>query len=251
MSELDRLLAEAKNDIDWPDHGALDVEVLARIEPIALRTRPRSARLAVALSVAAVLLALLIVPASRNSLSAWLGVGAVQLEVGSDLPVGSSLELGTETDDLGSVSLTGGLEEYIQAYRDDEDRLWLVYDASGDLPEMSEGIGGLLGIFDGSAGPVIRKQVGDRPDKSRSRRFSAPKRSGWRASRTPSTSSTMAKSSPSEDASREMRWYGKRTATRIDSSPRCLSMRLSHLSLLDRNPLVVSGVSQVHRRCRR
>ena len=161
MSELDRMLADAKNEIEWPDHGSLDTEVLARIEPVTLHRRSRISGLAIALGAAAVLIALLVVPASRNSLSAWFGIGAVQLEVGSDLPVGSSLELGTETEDLGSVSLTGGLKDYTEAYRDDEDRLWLVYDVSDDLPEMSEGIGGLLGVFDGSAGPVIRKQVGD------------------------------------------------------------------------------------------
>ncbi|MBT8207992.1 MAG: hypothetical protein HKN07_03500 [Acidimicrobiia bacterium] len=161
MGELDRLLAEAKDDLEWPDHGALDVEVLTRIEPVVLRRRSRVAGLAVALSAAAILIVLLAVPATRDSLSAWLGIGAVQLEVGSEVPVGSSLELGVETDDVGSVPLAGGLKDYDRAFRDEVGRLWLVYDASDDLPEVSEGIGGLLGIFDGAAGPVIRKQVGD------------------------------------------------------------------------------------------
>lgn len=161
MTELDRLLAGAKNDIEWPEHGSLDTDVLARIEPVTLRRRSRISGLAIALGAAAVLIALLAVPASRDSLSAWFGIGAVELDVGAEVPVGSTLELGAPIDDIGNIPLIGRLNDYDHAFRDDSGRLWLVYDVSPDLPEMAEGIGGLLGVFDGSAGPLIRKQVGD------------------------------------------------------------------------------------------
>lgn len=159
MSELDRLLDSAKHEIVWPDHGSIDQEVMRRLTPAAHSRRRLIPSLAAGLAVA-VLLAIAI-PSSRESLSAWLGIGGIDLQVGVG-EVGAELELGDVVTDVADVSLPGGLASYTQAFRDGQNRTWFVYLPATDLPRLAEvEIGGLLGVFDGSVGPLIGKTVGD------------------------------------------------------------------------------------------
>lgn len=159
MSELDRLLDSAKHEIAWPDHGSIDQQVMRRLTPTAQARRRLIPTLAAGLAVA-VLLAIAI-PSSRESLSAWLGIGGIDLQVGVG-GVGATLELGDVVTDVADLSLPGGLASYTQAFRDGQNRTWFVYLPATDLPRLAEvEIAGLLGVFDGSVGPLIGKTVGD------------------------------------------------------------------------------------------
>lgn len=178
---IDRLavdLAELGAELDFPPTPDLAGAVVARLaaEPVAAprRRAPRPAwRLATA---AAILLAVVVVvgsliPAVRDEVTAWLGIGGVEVERVDDAPddLGAGLSLGEPiTAEVAASAL--GRPLLFPAALGTPERTFLVeggravsmlWPAGPDLPLAEAGVGAVLTQFAGTVDvPVVSKLAG-------------------------------------------------------------------------------------------
>jgi hypothetical protein len=172
MADLERLLVELGDEIDFPPAPAFARGIGAGIAAEQRSRRRRRAMRALALAVASFVLAVataFAVPASREALLDWLGLEGATIERVVSLPeapVATDLELGTLVS-LADADRRAGYpvlvpsvlgkpdEVYVDGSGADA-RVTLVYAADEQLPESSlTGVGLLLTEFRGDVSPEL------------------------------------------------------------------------------------------------
>lgn len=151
MIDIDRELDELAGHLIWP----VETDLTARISSNLPRER-RPALRAVAMAAAVLVAIVLAVPAVRDEVAAFLGIGGVTIERGVLLDPATEIELGPLVAvDTIHDPLPEALGTPSAAYRDDEGRLWVVYEPFGTEP------GALLTIFQSAYDPGLTKLVAD------------------------------------------------------------------------------------------
>lgn len=152
----DRYLAELKPGLMWPDTPDVTAAVAARmVSPPLRRVRP-----ALVFAAAAVVLAIAAVSAlGIERVAAFFGIGGVSIEQGSletSRAWSIRAELGAEIEvDSIPVPLPQALGDPAAALEDPEGRLWVVYPALDERPEV------LLTVFDSVGQTGLTKLVED------------------------------------------------------------------------------------------
>lgn len=154
MTDLDRELTELAAHLSWPEPP----NVAPRVSATITRGRsPSTRRLLAAAAVVVVVVAIVgVVPAARDQVAAWFGIGGVTIERGTLLEPDTIAELGDaiRLSSLGAP-LPSALGDPDAAYRDAEGRVWIVYEPTGDRP------GALLTVFESVTDAGLTKLVAD------------------------------------------------------------------------------------------
>lgn len=154
MTDIERDLTRLSAHLAWPETP--DVATGVERSIVAPSHSRRVAALAAVLVAAALALVVLAIPAARERVAAFFGIGAVTIEQGSPPDLLEEGLLGREIDlTLVDVSLPAALGTPDGAYRDTADRLWVVYRQAGDRP------GALLTVFETAVEAGLTKLVAD------------------------------------------------------------------------------------------
>lgn len=155
MTDVDRDLTSLSALLAWPETPDIAAEVERSIASSTTH-RHRVAFVAAVAVAAAFALAVLTIPAARDRVTAFFGIGAVTIEQRSPTDTLDDTAMGTELDpERLDVALPAALGAPDRAFRDADGRLWIVYGPTDDRPEA------LLTVFDKAVEAGLTKLVAD------------------------------------------------------------------------------------------
>lgn len=166
MSDIERLLRDLPGRIQYPSPPDVSGPVLSSISSPPISRRPRRLLAASAAAVALAALVAVIIPATRERVVGWLGIGGIGVETTQAtvvLPPDVTLGDHVEVNDIPAAAgfdplVPDALGEPSVAFIDGGGRLWILWTPTEDLPPTADrNVGAIVTQFRTTASPGLTK----------------------------------------------------------------------------------------------
>ncbi len=166
MSDIDRILQDLPERIAYPPLPDVSGPVLAAISTRPAPLRPRRPIVASIAALALVAVVVILIPATRERVTGWLGIGGIGVETtrtNLDLPPDVTLGDPVGLNDVPAIAgfdplLPEALEDPPIAFVDSGSRLWILWATSEALPPTAAAnVGAVVTQFRTTASPGLTK----------------------------------------------------------------------------------------------